>query len=254
MSAPEFTDEDLMAYADGELTEDRAAALDLALASDPALAERLGLFVDTRSIAADALRPLLDAPVPDHLVQRVRDLAARADAIAGPEAPDSKVVAFPVRTQNRPVWQLPIAASIALAIGAGTGLMLRGPDAPGSPLQIAAVTDPAITDALATLPSGASLPLADGGRIEAIATFQAEDNALCREFEYDQSGGTTFVSIACHDGQAWQMRLAIASAPADETGYAPASSLEALDAYLAVTNAGAPLALADEAAALSALP
>jgi hypothetical protein len=251
MSAPEFTDEDLMAYADGELAEDRAAALDLALATDDALAERLSLFVDTRMIAADALRPMLDAPVPAHLVQRVRDLAAAGSATA--PAPVDTVVAFPDRPQRRPVWQLPIAASIALAVGLGAGLMLRGPGAPASLLEIAAVTDPVIAQALSTLASGESLPLTDGARIEAIATFRAADNGLCREFEYDQSNGTTVVSIACHDGQDWQMRLAIAAAAADETGYAPASSLEALDAYLTATNAGAPLTPADEVVALTEL-
>jgi hypothetical protein len=251
MSPPDFTDEDLMAYADGELAEDRAAALDLALAGDNALAERLSLFVDTRMIAADALRPILDDPVPDYLVQRVRDLATAGDAAA--RAPVDTIVAFPDRPQNHPVWQLAIAASIALAIGLGAGLMMRGPGAPGAVLEIAEVTDPAIAQALSTLASGESLPLADGARIEAITTFRAADNALCREFEYDQSSRTTFVSIACHDGQDWQMRLAIAAAAADETGYAPASSLEALDAYLTATNAGAPLTPAEEAAALTEL-
>jgi hypothetical protein len=257
MNAPEFTDEELMAYADGELAEDRAAALDLALAVDDALAERLGLFTDTRMIAADALRPLLDAPVPAHLVQRVRDLAAAEAARALPDddqVQNNNVVAFPTPSRTRSVWQMPIAASIVFAIGVGAGLMLRNSGAPATGLEIAAVTDPAITGALATLASGESLPLADGGRIGAIATFRAEDDALCREFEFDRGNGTAFVSIACHDGQDWQIRLAIAAAVADETGYAPASSIEALDAYLSATNAGAPLPPADEAASLAKLP
>lgn len=242
---PDFTDEDLMAYADGELAEDRAAALDRALAEDPALAERVGLFVDTRRIAVEALRPMLDTPVPDRLVQRVRALAA-GQAAAG------NVVAFPP-AKPRPIWQLPLAASIALAVGLGAGLMLSGTGGSGPALEIAAVTDSALARALATLPSGEILTLAAGERIEVIATFRAEDEALCREFEYDHVSGTTFASIACHDGQDWQMRLAIAAPAADATGYAPASSLEALDAYLVATNAGAPLPLAEEAAALDAL-
>jgi hypothetical protein len=247
MNAPAFTDEELMAYADGELAEDRAAALDLALGSDDRLAERLALFIDTRALSADALRPMLDDPVPAHLVQRVRDLAAAAQVA-------QNVVAFPARSPAQSVWQLPIAASIALAIGLGAGFMLRGQDAGDAPMQFAGTLDPAVTAALASLASGSSLTLADGARVEAIATFRTGDNALCREFEYDDSGGTTIVSVACHDGEAWRMRLAIAAAATDDTGYAPASSLDALDAYLSATNAGAPLPLTEEATALSALP
>jgi hypothetical protein len=242
MNAPDFTDEDLMAYADGELAEDRAAELDLALAADDALAERLALFIDTRALSAEALRPMLDAPVPAHLVQQVRDLAVAEAA--------EKVVAFPVRSAARAVWQLPIAASIALAVGLGGGWMLRGQNAPA---QVAGGLEPAVINVLETLASGSSVTLPDGARIEAIATFQSDDSALCREFEHDRADGQTTVSVACHDGEGWQTRLAIAAAAADDTGYAPASSLEALDAYLTATNAGAPLSLTDEAAALSAL-
>ncbi len=254
MTAPEFTDEDLMAYADGELAEDRAASLDLALAEDADLALRLSLFVDTRMISADALRPMLAEPVPAHLVQRVRDLAAAAEATNEVPVVDSNVVTFPVRAQNRPMWQLPIAASLALAVGLAGGFALRGPNAPAAALEIAAVTDPAIAQALSTLAAGESTSLADGARFEAITTYLAEDDALCREFEYDPTSGTTFVSIACHNGQDWQVRLSIAAAATDETGYAPASSLEALDAYLTATNASAPMSPADEATALSSLP
>ncbi len=249
MNAARFTDEELMAYADGELSEERAAALDLALADDEALADRLGLFIDTRAMAFDALRPMLDEAVPDHLVQHVRDLAAANPA---PE-PASSVIVFPQGRSGVPIWQLPLAASIALAIGLGGGALLRGPGTNGTGMEIAAVSDPGLTDALAALPAGESSILADGARVEVIATFRAADGSVCREFEVDQSDGTTFVSIACHDGEDWQIRFAIAAAGSDETGYAPASSLEALDAYLGATVAGPPLSAEDEAAVLADL-
>lgn len=254
MSASEFTDEDLMAYADGELAEDRAAALDLAIAEDAALAERLGLFLDTRQIAADALRPMLDEPVPDHLVQKVRDLAAAAADSPTPNVSEDNVVPFSSRSLSRPVWHLPVAASIALAIGLGAGLMMSNPTAQPPSLAIAEVVDPVLSEALSTLASGDRIDLADGAQIAAIATFRAEDNALCREFEYDHSNGTAFVSIACHTGENWQVSFTVAAAGTADGGYAPASSLEVLDAYLSVTNAGAPLTPVEETAALSGLP
>lgn len=63
------------------------------------------------------------------------------------------------------------------------------------------------------------------------------------------------VSVACHDGRGWQRRLSnAATAAAGDTGYAPAASLKALEACLTATNAGTPLSVDKEAAALSALP
>lgn len=256
MGDPIFTDEELMAYADGELPEDRASELDLALVEDTELAERLAMFAETRSLSKEALQPMLDEPVPDHLLQRVKDLAAQSEQ-SGAEQPaaDNNVVAFPKSTEapRTPLWQLPIAAGIALAIGIGVGLFLRPEATPTSGLQVAALNDQAIVGALATVASGEELMLDNGSRFTAIATFRDASETLCREFEYDQAAGSTVVSVACHDGQAWDVKLAIAAAPSSDTNYAPASSLETLDAYLSATGAGAPIIGDDEAAALAGL-
>jgi hypothetical protein len=62
--------------------------------------------------------------------------------------------------------------------------------------------------------------------------------------------GDTLVSVACHDGAAWDVRFALA-APASTSGYAPASSFEALEVWIEVVGLGAALPLADEADLLS---
>jgi hypothetical protein len=61
------------------------------------------------------------------------------------------------------------------------------------------------------------------------------------------------VAVACHGGGAWDVPFTVAAGQADG-GYAPASSLEALDAYLAAVGAGPPLEPAAEREALSAVP
>lgn len=248
-----FDDEELMAYADGELDEDRAMALDQALVEDEALAERLAVFLDTRSIAKEAWAPALKEPVPDHLIQRVRDLAA-AEAQA---QPDETVIAFPpprAPQAQAPLWRMPLAASVALAVGLGAGLMLA-PNTDGAPggIEIARLADPQIIAALDTVPSGDDLVLASGARVAPIATYFDGRQALCREFEFDRADGITIVSVACQSDGQWDVQLAIAAAPADDTGYAPASSLDALNAYLTASDAGAPLSLEAEAEALSGL-
>lgn len=251
MQHPDFTDEELMAYADGELGEARAAELDQALAGSAALADRLAIFVDTRILSKEAWSPALEDPVPPHLIEKVRALAG-----AERDSADTTVVSFPQQAsapQTRPFWQVPLAAGLALAIGLGAGVTLPTPQGKGAAgIQIAALEDTRITDALNTLPSGEALQFGGGARLVPIATFYDGRETLCREFELDRTDSVTIVSVACLSDGAWDVRMAVA-ASARETGYAPASSLDVLDAYLTASEAGPPLEPEAEAAALAAL-
>lgn len=250
-----FTDEDLMAYADGELDERRAAALDQALVDDVNLADRLAVFMNTRAISKEAWAPALQDPVPDHLIQHVRDLAA-AD-VQTQDRSDETVVPFSPRRATDAkvaVWRMPLAAGLAFAIGLGAGLMLvaNTDDGPGG-LEIAKLTDPKIIKALDTVPSGDDVRLANGERLAPIATFFDGTQSLCREFEYDRTDGVTIVSVACQSAGEWDVRLAIAAGAADDKGYAPVASLDALNAYLGSNDAGPPLSLEAETKALEGL-
>ena len=86
-----------------------------------------------------------------------------------------------------------------------------------------------------------------------IASFRDVDDQLCREFEIDRPDRTTFVSVACRAGGTWSVQFTVAAASQNDSGYAPASSLEALDAYLQAVGAGEPLSEAAEKAALDGL-
>ncbi|WP_299677672.1 hypothetical protein [uncultured Roseobacter sp.] len=253
MQSPEFSDEELMAYADGELTEERASEMDVALSNDRKLADRLALFIDTRALARGALESDLETPVPEHLVQRVHDLAAQQ---RDGSSADDDVIPFPQKprtSQQMPVWKLPLAAGLALAVGLGAGLTLAPVVGTGvNSIEIAALADDRIASALDTTLSGDEVTLQNGSRIALIATFFDAENTLCREFEFDRPEGGTVVSVACQKGGQWNVRMAVAAAATD-AGYAPASSLEVLDAYLTASEAGPPLEPDAEAAALDAL-
>jgi hypothetical protein len=251
-----LTDERLMAYADGEATPEERAEIERALAEDASLRARVALFEKSRAVfagAADRGR----VAVPDALVAKVRALgiaheAARSAAAAAPE----RVVDLAARRKAKPVFALPaaLAAAIALAVGVTGGLLVGGrTGAPEGDLAFAALNDPAIHEALDRLPSGSREDLPSGSAVAAISSFEREAGQLCREFEYDGAGGNTVVAVACSAEAGWDMRFAIAAASAEDTGYAPASSLEALDAYLGIIEAGAPLSAEAEAAALQAL-
>lgn len=245
-----ITDEMLMAYADGQLAGAEASAVERAMAEDESLAARVAMMADARTAVRQAHG--VAPPVSEDLAARVRAMVD-ADAARRQAPVVSNVVDLAARRRVVPLWQLPLAAGLALAIGAGSVWMAgqRGDGSGG--LQMAGLNDPAIIEALGTLPSGEAVDLGDGARMAAIATFRDEADRLCREFEHDRTGEGTVVAVACRDEGAWDMRFAIAAAAADTDGYAPASSLETLDAFMVATGAGAPLSAEDEAAALQAL-
>jgi anti-sigma factor RsiW len=109
---------ELHAFIDGELPPKRAAAVEAAIASDPALAARVRAFHADKLALIAAYRPLADAPVPAALL---------ATARAGPSRP------------ARRRWGGYLAVAGAAAIAAGL-LMTLTP-------RVA--SDPAIEQALA---------------------------------------------------------------------------------------------------------
>lgn len=256
MIAREFDDRTLMAFADGELDDETAAAVEKAMETDDDLAGRVALFLDTRVQAKDALRPLVEEPVPAALGRSVRRMVdeakqpgvSRDDGTARVVAPGGRVL--PLRQQR---WIMPLAASVA-AIAFGIGGYLAGVGTGDAPygLAVAGLGSPALSEALGRVASGEGSVLAGSGdRIRAVASFRDANGALCREFEVDTAGGSSVVSVACRADGAWSVRFAVV-APVRDGGYAPASSMEALDAYLASAGAHEPLSREDEAAALAA--
>lgn len=219
-----ITDETLMAYADKELPAAESIALAAQIAADPELARRVEVFRASRK----AFAGLAADPVPDALAARIRAMA--------PQPQQGNVVDLASRRRKVPLWQLPAAAAVALAVGLGAGLTLMPQD--GTEAQVAALLD--------TLPSGEVAEIA-GGQFAAVASFRTPSGELCREYEQTR-GEVATVTVACRTEAGWDTRLAVATSAGE--GYAPVSGIEALDAWLSATDAGDPLEAEDEAAAL----
>jgi anti-sigma factor RsiW len=249
MKQPEFDDETLMAYADGELGDETTARLEAALETDEALAARLAVFLDSRATVASALKPLIHEPVPEALLTSVRRMAEKAGPVE--DGLERKVIAFrhkqtaPSRPIHRP-WLIPIAASLVAVIAGFGGFML------GREIGVTgAGTDAALAAALDRETSGNDVTLSGSNEtLRVVASFRDEHGDLCREYERVRHGVST-VSIACREAGTWVTRLAL-SAPHAE-GYTTASAQETIDAYLSSIHAGAPLTPEEERAALAAL-
>ncbi|MCP4319098.1 MAG: anti-sigma factor [Hyphomicrobiales bacterium] len=245
MTGQRFSDETLMAFADGELAPDEQKSVEQAMETDEALAERVALFLDSRGTSQNALKPLLNEPVPD-------DLTARVTAMQDGGA---NVTAFPQRqsppTERR--WALPLAASIALVAG-GLGGYFTGISSTDQQQDLALdlVTQPAIITALNTVTSGEEKDLGSVGRFKVIASYSDASDTFCREFEVDRVDRSTIVAVACRPEQTWEYRFTVVAGQSN-SGYAPASSLEALDAYLDAVGASEPMSTEAEDAALKSI-
>ncbi|ULR42358.1 hypothetical protein [Rhizobium sp. K102] len=236
MSKKDFDDETLMAFADGELDETQSRALEEALASNEALCERLAVFLDSRQVVGDALKPLIDEPVPDALLASVRRMADEVRR----QTPQDNVVSFRPKQQQQTMrrWLVPVAASLVAIVTGVVGFALGriNPSASNSGAEIAAVLDREMSGRDVTLSSPETV-------LHVVASFRDERGELCREYELKQPKSST-LTVACRQNGAWATRLALTSAKAD--GYVPASSQETIDAYLASIQAGAPLSPEEE--------
>lgn len=231
-----FDDTELMAFADGVLEEPRFSEVAAAIEADPALAERLEQIVAGGKAAKSVFAPLADLPVPAKLAAGVKAAIA---------AQDGKVVPFRRRAQT---WVPVLAAAAVAAIAVGPVAYFAGGARETPLVAIGEPLAPALTAELGRLPSGAETRVGSAV-IRPIATFTDANATLCREFEVD--GALTTVAVACRTGTEWRIAIAIDAPPATD-GYAPASSLAALDAFLGSIDAGPPLPPDAEAEALAA--
>jgi hypothetical protein len=225
----QFSDETLMEFADGVLEEPQFSAVANAIETNPMLAERVHALAEGADLARRGYAELLQS-VPLELQANVRSAIARRD-----RAP-----------WWRRAWQALDLTPAGLAVGALTMVALAVPvlvlfgqfdrSAPSVGLS-----GPQLAAALATVPAGTSAALGNGITMVPVSTFTDGEGQLCREFE--TSGSSAYVAIACRLNGDWQTRFAVAVQ--SDAAYRPASGLAALEIYLEAIGAGP--ALLDQA-------
>jgi hypothetical protein len=208
-----ITDEQLMAYADGELDAVAAAEVESAIAADPALAETVARHRALRRQLRDAFAPALDEPVPEHLMALVRT----------PAAPTADVV--PLRPRRR--WALPewagMAAALALGVALSQGFLQSPPSelrtGPGGALR----ADGALAQALERQLASENQ---EDQRIAVGLSFRDGSGAYCRSFVLRDE--RPLAGLACRAGDGWHVPV---------TSEAPAESGELRQAAAALPPA-----------------
>ena len=236
-----FSDEMLMAYADGELDLVASAEIEAAMAKDPAVARAVERHRKLAGKVRVAYDGVLKEPVPAELAALVADPG------------DARVVELAAARGARRIavgrWQLPawtaMAASVLLGLFVGL-LLFRGSSAPYEETGRGLIARGELADGLAT--ELASAPGRSGVHIG--VSFRSRGGEFCRSFTYEHEA--PLAGLACHMGEDWKIRV-LTEAPASSGELRTAASmpmavLQAVDASIA----GEPLDAAAEEKARAA--
>jgi anti-sigma factor RsiW len=233
-----FSDETLMAYADGELGEPERSAVAKAEREDPAVAAVIARHRKLHTDVYAAFAGVLDEPVPARLQAlggantngaTVASLAAARERKA--QAREAAAGAKAAVTQRAwPRWGA-LAASLAVGVLAGSMWLGGGMGSAGGGFVASDGSGRLV--AQGELASALSQQLASTAesdkRVQIGVSFAAKDGGYCRSFAVGASAG-----LACRDGDTWRVPV-LQEAPAGAGDYrqaasaAPVAVLDAID-------------------------
>ena len=232
-----FSDEILMAYADGELGEPVRSLVEGAARDDPAVAAAIARHRALRADVFAAFAGVMDEPVPARLRQaatapntrpaNIRSLDAarerRATAQGAGKAANvaSAAEAASAAGARSRAWGRWGALAASLAVGVLAGSFLPG--APGgTDAAYAALDAGGGLVAQGELDSALSRQLAGtaqaGGPVRIGVSFTARDGGYCRSFTVDGNAG-----LACREGDSWRIPI-LREVPSDAAAYRQAAS------------------------------
>jgi hypothetical protein len=245
-----LSDDTLMAYVDGELEEDKRAAVAQAVATDPEVARRVAEQRLLRASLQTAFSGVLDEPVPEHLVRAART------APAGDAHPDTVADLASKRAAKRlrlrrvlPQWGA-IAASLVLGVLIGERFLGSGEEGFFVTQRGQLLAHGALARALTAQLASSQ---AANANVQIGVSFRAHSGEYCRTFSLSRDGGngSALAGLACRSRRDWHVDVLARSAPEGSGAYREAGSAmpsavsQAMDAAIA----GAPLDADGERAA-----
>jgi hypothetical protein len=195
----QFSDETLMAYADGEVDADTRRQIEAAMALDPTLAERVAKHRALRADLGAAFGGVLDEPVPSRLLDAansspaakrsatVTDLSAARAAKSG----DKKS-----RSWSWPEWTA-IAASLLIGVLAGRSALQPAQSEMFATTSGGIVATGELSAALSDQLSGT----AKDANVQIGLSFRAKGGNYCRSFAAGTAAG-----FACREDAQWRVR------------------------------------------------
>ena len=238
-----YSDEELMAYVDGQLSAEEAKAIKAAVELDSDLQAKVNEFETTRQLLSHAFDEIIDEPIP----QRLLDLLEVKPSVE-PKSETAEVVSLAKHRETksffmRPMQQVATAASVALIIGGVVGHQFGSSQT--STLEHRLVQADAgfvvagnpLHEALESTPSHEihHVNTGVGDMIMPIMSFKAVDDRYCREFEINADSSIS-MGVACRIAGQWHVEVLLAAGQRAEGSleYQPASgySEDALNAVI----------------------
>lgn len=198
-------DELIMAYADGQVSAEEKAWLEGILAVDPAVRARLEPFLATGPGQFAVFDAILDAPIPDRLIDTIRGTKPAA-RVSSPARSGLFDRLFPNGFGLTPA--LGYAAALVAGIGIGSAL-LTAPTAE-QPLLVTDrdgfIASGRLQTALERVPSGDN-KLVKEGDIRPVLTVRDGDGRICRQYEIvGRKKGPQ--GLACREGDGdWRITV-----------------------------------------------
>ncbi len=192
-----FSDETLIAFADGALDEPTRRAVERAMRTDPALAAKVKQHMAMRDEVFRAFaRTLHETPPPRLHTVATSAKVVHLDSVRAPR----KEVAVPERSWTWREWG---ALGAALAAGVLAGVL--GLASVQDEIQLATVVgDGGVLTARGKLDTALSRQYASAPRgaagIKIGVSFVGRDGQYCRTFGIGSAGG-----LACRSGDAWKI-------------------------------------------------
>lgn len=232
----QFSDETLMAYADGEIDADLRRQIEAAMALDPSIAERIDKHRALRVDLNAAFNGVLDEPIPEHLLDAANTSPVDASSIDTKSATVTNLNAAraakqrgtePKRRWSWPEWTA-IAASLIIGILAGRTALQPSQSSLFATAADSIVARGELSTALTDQIGGA----ADDAEIRIGLTFQDKRGQYCRTFATASAAG-----FACRDANAWKVRALSEGVTNQEGGEYRRAGSELPPAILAAVEA-----------------
>ncbi len=244
-----LTDETLMAYVDGELDDEVRAAVEAAMASNPAVARRVAQQRALRERLRATFDRVLDEPVPERLLDASRSAPMGGAQVADLAARRAERVDARGRRWALPQWAA-MAASLVLGVFVGRA-WLSGPDAQSTMFasrESRLVAEGALARALDQQLTGTQ---AADASVRVGVSFRDQASDFCRTFVLRSAEGVA--GLACRKGSTWRVEALAHGAPATgdsgQMQMAGAPLPPAIVTAIESTMAGEPLDADAEAAA-----
>ena len=206
-----FTEEIIMAYADGELDESTRFEVELAMRQDPLLAEKIRQHQVLRSNVFGAFAGTLTEEVPQRLQVAARSgKVVHLDSVRQLRTP-------PPPAPEKQGWSWPQWGALAATLVVGVLAGAIGSQGLGGGAQLAALeADSGALRAEGSLAQALSTQLASSAAPDAPVrlgvSFVARDGNYCRSFMLPKMAG-----LACRSGEQWRIAV-MASAAAGAAG------------------------------------